>query len=677
MRCFAAAALIVIVAAPQPAAVQTTAECAFVECARAVQSTAPASSPVWQAAARIHELKVAFVAGLQRFTRAQAGTFGDAGDELEASLASMRHALDAWNSAIGELEKTSGKSADADTHVALATVYLDRQRIDDALRELALAARREADRVDVYTLQALAYGSAGRPADAERALRRAAVLAPGDPTIAYSIAQRLIALDRQGDVAQAFRNFTRVVGREQARDTPRSGPTARFERIDLLRETAGVAALFPLGAYAEGYAALRRGDYAAALTLLAVAIDRDPMRTGDREVRSASARAAAALRDGQLQAAMQALEDVVARSPTESEPHRVLGLAYWIDDRAGPAIEQLRLAIRGNPGDERSRLTLADVLFASGRPAEAERELKDAIAAFPKSGRAHFLLGQLYQSQSLLPQAVAELQATDAWPPIVGRDRLYQTLGSLLVNQADFDRAAAVYAKRIDVNPGSAEAHRQLGDVYFLRGRHDEALAEFSAAIWIDPADARAHAGAGQVHLRMQRYTDAVDELRRALMLDGGLKEARYALATALLRVQGTDEGKKELEAFQRQQLDADMQGQKEFRLDAIRREASRSLTAGALDKAIELYRQALDQDGTSARSHRDLGLALLRAKRVDEAVVELEGAQAIDATAEVARTLAEAYHALGRADESARAVMLYQQLLQRIRVERIAALGR
>jgi tetratricopeptide (TPR) repeat protein len=650
------------------------AECPTVECARAGQSV-PAASPAWQAAARAHELKLAFVAGVQRFTRAQAGSLGDDGDELVTSLASMRQALGAWDSAIAELEKAHGRAADADAHVALATAYLDRHRIDEALRELGAAARLDDERADAYALQGLAFGVAGRTADAERALRRATALAPDDPAIAYSLAAPLIALGRSADATQALRTFTRIVTRRVAREAPRAGPVARFERIDLLRETSGIAPIFPRSSYADGYAALRRGEYAAALALLAEAVDRDRMRAGDRSVRAIVERGAAALRDGRLAAAIEALESAASAAPADWEAHRVLGLAYWVDDRAGPAIEQLRLAIRSNPGDERSRLALADVLFALGRPAEAERELQEAIAALPRSGRAHYLLGQLYQSQSLLPQAVAELQAADAWPPIVGRDRVYQTMGSLLVNQADFDGAVTAYGKRIDVNPNSAEAHRQLGEIYFLQGRHDEALAEFAAAAWIDPRDARAHAGAGQVHLRMGRHADAIDALRRALMLDSSLKEARYALATSLLRSGKADEGRRELEVFQRQQTEADAQGQKEFRLDAIRREASRSLTADAMDKAVELFQEAWREDPESARSHRDLALALLRAKRTGEAVEHLEAALRTEPTADVARTLAESYHALGRADDSARAVAIHQQLLQRARMDRIAAL--
>ena len=131
--------------------------------------------------------------------------------------------------------------------------------------------------------------------------------------------------------------------------------------------------------------------------------------------------------------------------------------------------------------------------------------------SIPDSGSAHYRLGQLYQTLSLLPQAVQEFETAATLTPLVGLDRLYETIGGLYVNQADFDRAVDAYAKRVDVNPNNADAHRKLGEIYFLQGRDDEALAEFVAALLIDPRNSDALAAACQVYVRMGRYAEAVD----------------------------------------------------------------------------------------------------------------------------------------------------------------------
>jgi tetratricopeptide (TPR) repeat protein len=282
----------------------------------------------------------------------------------------------------------------------------------------------------------------------------------------------------------------------------------------------------------------------------------------------------------------------------------------------------------------------------------------------------------VYERQSLLPQAASGYRDSEAFGPFIGRDEFYRALGSLLVNQADFDGAVAAYTRRIDANPNSGEAHRQLGEIYFLQGRDEEALTEFLVTTWLDPRDAKAFAAAGQVQVRMLKYADARITLERALTLDPNLREARYGLGTSLMRLGRTDEAKRELEIFQRQQGEFEALGQQAFQLDALRREASRSLIAGAFDQAIASYEEALKLDA-GARSQRDLGLALLRAKRPQEALERLEAAQRLDQTVEGFAYLADAYLAVGNRDESARQRALAQQLARAAKLDRIRALAR
>ena len=456
-----------------------------------------------------------------------------------------------------------------------------------------------------------------------------------------------------------------------ARRTGRQPGWTPFERADLLRQEAGVAPIFPQARYAEGYAALRRGDYAAAVSRFGAASTADPLVAGDAAARARVVGAASMIREGRLATALEELQGIAADSPDQAEPHRLLGLTYWLGDQQGRSIEHLRTAIRLAPDDERARIALADVLAEGRRFAEAERELAQAVDSGTPSGLSRYRLAQLYGRQSLLPRAASSFHESEAFGPIIGRDQFYRGLGSLLVNQADFDGAVAAYTRRIEVNPNNGEAHRQLGEIYFLQGRDDEALAEFVTATWLDPRDARAYAAAGQVHVRMLEYADATVALERALSLDPALREARYALGTSLMRLGRTEGARRELEIFQQQQAEAEAAGQQAFELDALRREGSKSLLAGAHDPAIASFEAALKIE-PSARSHRDLGLALLRARRPHEAIERLNAAQQLEETAEGFAYLADAYVAAGDLEESARQRSLSQQTALRARLDRI-----
>jgi tetratricopeptide (TPR) repeat protein len=662
---------------PAPVRAQASAECPTLECSSTARNVAPAYNRLWLEAASIHKLKLEFVDALQRFTRAQAGTFGDEGVELRLSVASMSETLERWDRAVKQFQSDASRLAPAaEVHVAVATVLLDRHRLDDAVRELKAAENRDDSRADIYTLQALAFIAADRDADAVRALRRATALNPDNAAGFYTLAQLQVRLDQQADATRATTNFQRALSKRAPviAGTPSAAP---FERIDLLRQVADIAPIFPQARYVDGYAALRTGDYTAAVERFRIASADDPIVAGDSAARERVVRAASMIRQGQLDAALQELQAIVADLPDHAEANRLLGLAYWIDEQTGKSIDSLRSAIRLAPGDERARVVLAEALAGDRRMAEAERELMQALESGPRAGRVHHELAQLYERQSLLPQAAKSFHDSEAFGPIVGRDEFYRVLGAMLVNQADFDGAVAAYTHRIEANPNSGEAHRQLGEIYFLQGRDDQALAEFLAATWLDPRDAKAHAATGQVQARLLKYADAIVALERALSLDANLREARYALGTSLMRLGKTAEAKQALETFQQQQADAEAAGQLAFQLDVLRREASKSLLAGAFDQALASYGEALKLEPGSARSRRDLGLALLRAKRPQDAIEHLDAAQKLEQTAEGFAYLADAYAAAGDGDAAARQRALSQQLVTQGKLARIRELAR
>jgi tetratricopeptide (TPR) repeat protein len=623
-------------------------------------------------AAAIHQLKLEFVDGLQRFTRAQAGTFGDEGEGLLDSLSALTTGWGRWDAAVRRFQADADRlPPTADLHVVVAAVLLDAQRASDALRELAAADRLDGARADVHTMRALAHGLSDRPADAASALRAAAALAPRDPTLYYALAQVLTALHRSDEAADARRDLRRVLA-GSSDDKSAAAAGAPFQRIDLLRQVGGAAPIFPQGRYAAGFAALYDGRYADAVALLTSAVQTDPLLRSDAAPRRQLIQAAQAFRRGEIAASLQTLQTIVATAPAYAEPHRLLGLIYWVDGQHGRSIEHLRTAIRLAPDDERARVLMADVLLADGRSSEAERELKQSLDAGVGAGQIHYRLAELYLRLALLPQAIAELESSDRYGAVVGRDRLYQMLGTARVDAADFDGAVLAYRRRVEVNPNSGEAHRQLGEIYFLQGRDDEALMEFAVASWLDPTDARAHASVAHVHVRASRYDEAIAAARHAVLLDPQHRQARYALGTALLRTGEADAGGRELALFAQMESAAAAADRRAFEVDALRREAGRAPAV----RAVVLMEQALSIDSSDARSHRDLGAALLRAQRAQEAIPHLLAAQRAAETLDGFRYLADAFAAAGDSASAADQRARYTQAVGDAKAARIRELA-
>jgi tetratricopeptide (TPR) repeat protein len=378
-----------------------------------------------------------------------------------------------------------------------------------------------------------------------------------------------------------------------------------------------------------------------------------------------------------LPLALSALTTAVRDAPDDSEAHRLLGIAYWADDQHDKSLEQLNIAVRLNRQDERSRMTLADVLTSAGRSSDAERTLKETIQIIPESGQAYYRLGQLYQGQSLLPPALEALEGAATCGPLVGLDYLYETIGGLYVTQANFDRAVNAYLERIDVNPNNAEAHRKLGEVYFLQGRHDEALAEFTVTLLLDPASADAYAASGQVYLRLDRYDDAVNASRRAVALDPEHQKARFTLATALMRLGETGDGKRELDVFQRMVAESTALMQRRSELNDLKRQAARSMASGDYTGAAALLRTAAAVQPDLAQPHLDLGIALMNAGQYQDAVESFTQARGLEDGADVHRYLADSYKALGRTEESQVESALFAQAIERVKEERLRKIGR
>ena len=431
------------------------------------------------------------------------------------------------------------------------------------------------------------------------------------------------------------------------------------------------APIFPLHRYRQAFAWLFEGNYEQAVAELKRAAIGDPLGADSTASSKAVAEAGTLLRRGQLPLALSRLEAALTVAPNRSEAHRMLGVAYWADGQYDKSVTELSAAIRLVPDDERSRPALADVLVDVGRLAEAEQALNATVQAIPASGPAHYRLGQLYQIQSLLPPAVRELETAVALGPLVGLDRLYETIGGLYVNQANFDGAVDAYVKRVDVNPNNADAHRKLGEIYFLQGRDDEALAEFAAALLIDPTSSAALAAACQVYVRMGRFAEALDTSRQALALDAAHNEARYALATSLLRLGQIDEGRKQLEIFQRTQSAAMANTQRQSALKATLREATLRLgneraprSGGAAERLAE--------DPNAAGVQRDLGIAPMKSAQYAEAIQALDKARQVEDSAEVHQLLADAYRALGRPGESEAHAALSAQAIERAKEARL-----
>jgi tetratricopeptide (TPR) repeat protein len=495
----------------------------------------------------------------------------------------------------------------------LPTVRVLLARLDEARKQLDAAlkqaSRIEPERADLHALIADAMSS-GNPTGAISEWRRAVGLDDRNAAYAYRLAHALRGMDRADEAKRALQQVARL---RSAVPVPAAAASGRreqpFERVAGLVDQAGAVPLF-------------------------------------------------------------STEPLLAPASQPDTAHRARGVELWLAGDHNGAIRELRAMLEQHPGDERTVVALALVLRAVGRVSEAEQLLQPVDGS--QSALRSYRLGQLLESQSRLGEAAKAYEASTVMGPVIGFDALYQRLARVRVNQADFDGAVQAYASRITLNPNNAEAHRSLGEIYYLQGRDDEALAEFLVSVWIDPMDARAYAALGKVRVRAQQWAEAVPALRRAVALDPGRADAHYALGQALARTGRTEDARREIAEFERLDAAQREKGQRDFRIEQTRVEAGRLLAAGDPDGAIALLRGLAAEEPENGRWPRELGAAFVRARRFPEAAAALEAAQSKTATVEGERLLADAYAASGRADEARERQARYDEAMRRVRLEQL-----
>ena len=294
------------------------------------QGAPPGGPSPWDGAATAFRQKPVIVAAIRDLSISLTGRFGDEGRRLRSDVDALEAALRGWDQSIAAFETAlKAGRADADAQTALGTVYLDRYRLPDALRAFEAGAKMAPRRADVRQFAAMVHGLAGRPADAVRELRRAQDIQPGDAVTKYEIARYTMELGEASPAAAVFTSFHQAAAKQLSALQHVESP---FSRPGLLRQTAGVAPLFPPAPFVLAFESLMKGRFEEGIAACRRALDGDPLlapSNGADPLLDGSA----ALRAGDLPGALRFLSAAVAADPNRSEAHRILGVASRLDEQ--------------------------------------------------------------------------------------------------------------------------------------------------------------------------------------------------------------------------------------------------------------------------------------------------------------------------------------------------------
>jgi tetratricopeptide (TPR) repeat protein len=165
----------------------------------------------------------------------------------------------------------------------------------------------------------------------------------------------------------------------------------------------------------------------------------------------------AALKAGQLDAALQEAQAAVAADPQNSDAHYLLGNAYnqlagtaadeaVRRDYLAKAVDAYLTAIQRNPGHDAAHTNLATVYYQNGQFDEAQKAVEQALQLKPDDATSHYVLGTIHLQRD--PQAVPDA----------------------------LDKAQAEFEAALKYDPALGAAYIGLANVYLFKGDHQKAL---------------------------------------------------------------------------------------------------------------------------------------------------------------------------------------------------------
>ncbi|MCO5168121.1 MAG: tetratricopeptide repeat protein [Planctomycetes bacterium] len=213
-----------------------------------------------------------------------------------------------------------------------------------------------------------------------------------------------------------------------------------------------------------------------------------------------------------------------------------------------------------------ARLARAHLLLTQGRHAQAESEVRAALAADPHDAGAHALLAFSLLGQERRDEAQRAAEAAIGAAPDASLG--HTALALVLLDRRDHEGAARAALEAVRLDPDDAGGHALEAEVRLAQRRWADALAAAERALRLDPehpralrarasalvhqgapADAAAslatalardpdddetHATLGWTHLHAGRPAEALEHFREALRLDPTNEAARAGMVEAL-----------------------------------------------------------------------------------------------------------------------------------------------
>jgi tetratricopeptide (TPR) repeat protein len=289
---------------------------------------------------------------------------------------------------------------------------------------------------------------------------------------------------------------------------------------------------------------LRQQHYAGAMTLI-----QQVLNTKGGSVAAYNRLATAYQGQGDLPAAVRAIEQSIQLDPTISQLHQRLGQLYLAQAQFPQAIEAFQSAIDQATDDAWSLLHLGEALVKDRRWEAAAAPLTRSIQLNPPCPWPYFYLIEVRLVQGNLPAAQALAQQFVVRQPALALPSttiaqaahrvLDECAGRLLQNyfeRADWIPAIALATLMLPVTSDPTTLQRQLAQAHHRQGHGAAAITAIQAALQGDAQSSASHQLLGQLYLESEQFAAAIAALEIAVELDANNAWSQFYLGEALVK---------------------------------------------------------------------------------------------------------------------------------------------
>ncbi len=532
----------------------------------------------------------------------------------------------------------------AQARLLLAELALEQKAYVAALNHLKIAVETEPELLDARLSLGFLYYYGRALEELSEQVEIANRLAPQDPRVLLMNAR---LLEARGDKTAALDKLDKSL-----RADPSSAQAIGFMAslaAELQGEDAGIAVI-------NGY-------------LGAVAAD---------EVETLRALKAVFLsnagRDDEVEAEIRQL---AADYPDNERYPEALTRYYVAEGRVEDAEQVLRDVIRRDQADVGRQIDLIQFLAGQRDSESAEAALKDFIRNSPDSPELRLTLGQLYDSEGRLDDAIVEYERTIAMAPGSNESFVAQNrIVSVLARRGKSDAARALVERILAERPDDEGALLARAAFNMASGHYQDVIADARVIVRKNPASedgrimmARVHQALGETLLAQDAYRSVLDDNPTSapaatglatLLVEGGKPGEALAVLEPVTQSEQTDVAALEvlavaltalgdLEAAEnaaRRIVESDSgSGSGDYQFGRI------AETRGDINEAISFYKRALQKDPALLAALQALVSVSLSGGRSNEAIEASQQFIADNPDQSGARLLlASAYLQAGRA---------------------------